>query len=619
MIPRITKGRSGYGSLAYDHGPGRRDEHDRPHRVAGNVAGRSWQQRAHAIDEHARAARPDVARPIHRTSLRLAPDDRALSEAEWRAVAESYVTQMGFERGPWEATRHGDEHLHLTVSRVGWDGQLASDGHDYARAQKACRAAERAHHLVDASTRYDRNAPQVSHGERIHAQRRGVAPERDQLREKLHAAEQESDGTRAGYERALDEAGVRYAANIASTGRMAGYRYGLGGHRDTAGEQVWLKGSQLGRDYSWTKTEARLSDRRQRAEQTPAGRVARANRISRGEQPGRERDPAAKAAPAVQPAADERLDQVLDGLHAAWTQQAGAAAQLEQLGPALRAAQADADRHQRSEAIVGPLREQAQNTREQAEATERLAQAARVRVDERAEQISAKLHEQWDAEKPAAREAAANVRAGPGGQVLGRLSGRRKDLRHDQALLDKWAGRWQPVRADLAEPGIAAQVADWSSFNAIDAPIRRYAEKQAEADCPDELRQIASAGEARQRADAAEQAHRQAREQHGDLHPARLAGQSYQCYSRRDLPRLGEQQQDARRRHDDAGARTAALSSDPAVRSQPDPDGWLAAARDSWQADYTRRRAQARDQAARDTPQASRRVRGPDRARGYGR
>jgi hypothetical protein len=596
MIPRITKGRSGYGSLAYDHGPGRRDEHDRPHRVAGSLAGRSWQQRAAALDTHAHTARPDVARPIHRTSLRLAPDDRPLHDREWRAVAESYITAMGFQGCPWEATRHGDEHIHLTVSRVRWDGQLAGDGHDYARAQKACRAAERAHRLADASARYQRGHPQVSHGERLHAERRGVPAEREQLRGRVRAAERESDGTRHGYEQALDDAGVRYAANTAATGRVSGYRYGLAGHRDPAGEQLWLKGSQLGHDYSWANTEARLDEvRRRQAEQPPAGVAV------------------------DEPGAGERLEQVLDELHAAWTQQADAGERLEALGPALRAAQADADDYRQSEAIVGPLRERARDAGARAEAAEGQAQAARTRVDERTGQIGARLHEQWDAEQPAAREAARNVRAGPGGQVLGRLSGRRKDLRHDQALLDKWAGRWQAVRADLAEPGMAAQVADWSSFNAIDAHIRSYAKQQAEADCPDEIRQIAAGAEARQIAAGAEHAHRQAREQHGDLHPARLAGQSYQRYSRKDLPRLGEQQQDAQRRHDDAGERIATLSSDPAAQAQPDPDGWLTAARDDWQNAYDRRQAQARAQAARAAPQASRRVRAPDRGPGYGR
>lgn len=260
MIPKITKGASAYGSLAYDHGPGRRDEHENPHKVAGNVAGRSWRERAIVMDEHARRARPDLARPIHRTALRLAPEDRGLPDREWRRVAERYIARMGFDGCPWEATRHADDHIHVTVSRVRWDGGLATDSHDYAKAQKACREIESGHRLQDASVRYRRSEPQITRRERDAADRRGVVPERDQLRAKVRAAEQGSGGTREGYEAALAAAGVAYRANIASTGRVSGYSYAIAGHRDSAGEEVFFKGSQLGKDYSWAKTQQRISD-----------------------------------------------------------------------------------------------------------------------------------------------------------------------------------------------------------------------------------------------------------------------------------------------------------------------------------------------------------------------
>jgi hypothetical protein len=123
------------------------------------------------------------------------------------------------------------------------------------------------------------------------------------------------------------------------------------------------------------------------------------------------------------------------------------------------------------------------------------------------------------------------------------------------------------------------------------------ARRHAEAGMPEQMAVTGGAESARAQAREAEQALRQAREQHGDLHPARLAGQSYQRYSRKDLPKLREQQQRAQHHHDGARDRIAKLVADPAVRSQPDPDGWVSAARRSWQTDYTRQRAQAREQA----------------------
>lgn len=270
MIPRISKGASAYGALAYDHGPGRRDEHTNPHKVAGNVPGRTWRERAKAIDQHARTARADVAKPLHRTSLRVSETDRALTDREWKQVANEYVQRMGFDKCPWEATRHADDHIHITVNRVQWDGKLAKTSHDYAKAQAASRHIEKRHGLEDASLKYSRARPQISKGEKESAVRRQVQPEREQLRDKLTAAERASDGTRGSYEKALTQRGVVHQANVSkSTGRVSGYSYGLDGHmaspkgeKGQPSEQVWFKGSQLGRDYTWQKTNQRLTDRR---------------------------------------------------------------------------------------------------------------------------------------------------------------------------------------------------------------------------------------------------------------------------------------------------------------------------------------------------------------------
>ena len=122
---------------------------------------------------------------MHRTALRLAEDDRRLTDREWRKVAERYVKEMGFENCPWTAMRHGEEHIHITVSRVQWDGRLASDAHDFRRSHQAARSIERAHGLVDASERSNPGRPQVQSGERARAERTGQPAPRDTLRERL--------------------------------------------------------------------------------------------------------------------------------------------------------------------------------------------------------------------------------------------------------------------------------------------------------------------------------------------------------------------------------------------------------------------------------------------------
>lgn len=279
MIPRITRGSSARSALAYDFGPGRREEHENPRTVAGNVPG-DWREQADTIDETV-AAKPRVSKGIHRTSLRAAPEDRTLSDEEWGQIAQRYVQEMGVEDHPWTATRHGDDHIHLTVSRVSWEGEVQPLHRDFPKAQAACRQIEREHDLVDASQRYDRARPQVSHGERERSERLGQPSEREQLRGHIDAsaavaARSGQDGevdprtSRERFEEALSERGVSFRRNEASTGRVSGYSYGLDDHRDARGEQVFYKGSDLGKDYRWGAVQERLNER-QGTEQTRAG------------------------------------------------------------------------------------------------------------------------------------------------------------------------------------------------------------------------------------------------------------------------------------------------------------------------------------------------------------
>lgn len=260
MIPRITRGGSAYGALHYDHGPGRRDEHENAHKVAGTVGGRTWKERAHAIDQHIKTTRPEITKPIVRTSLRLAQEDRKLTDKEWRQVAERYADRMGFKDCPWEAVRHADDHIHLTISRVTWDGKVIDQRDNYKNAQTVVRGIEKKHDLINAAERYRRTG-------QAEISRNDYAPKKEALRDRITAAERASDGTRSSYESELSKRNVQYRANVSKPteknpdGKMNGYSYGERDHRDAQGEQVWFKGSQLGREHGWTATEKRLAER----------------------------------------------------------------------------------------------------------------------------------------------------------------------------------------------------------------------------------------------------------------------------------------------------------------------------------------------------------------------
>ncbi|MGW1186297.1 relaxase/mobilization nuclease domain-containing protein [Streptomyces drozdowiczii] len=264
MIANITKGKKAVGALIYDFGPGRRDEHINPRIVAGNVTGTPLQV-ARAIDHTARW-RPGITAPIWRCSLSLPDEDGILPDAQWSAIAAQFITQMGFDGAPWVAVRHGDDHIHLTVSRVDWSGQLLTDRWDYRRAREAADRLEEEHGLVRAADRFRTEGPQVRNNElEASNRRRGpdspVPPEREELRRLVREVRDASRGLgRAAFESGLADAGVQFRANEASTGRMNGYSFTVDGLVDGQGEQIWFTASKVARDLRWAQLKTVIGD-----------------------------------------------------------------------------------------------------------------------------------------------------------------------------------------------------------------------------------------------------------------------------------------------------------------------------------------------------------------------
>lgn len=304
MIANITKGRKAVGAILYDFGPGRRDEHVNPRIVAGNVTGTPMQV-ARAIDHTARQ-RPEIKTPIWRTSLSLPDEDGVLPDAQWAEIATAFVADMGFDGAPWVAVRHGDDHVHLTVSRVDWSGQLLTDRWDYRRARQAADRLEEEHGLVPARERFRAEGPQVRNNELEAARRRGRAhdtalpPEREELRRIVREVRDANRGLgRAAFESGLEDAGVSFRANVApSTGRMSGYSFTLAGWTDGDDAQVWVAASKVAKDLRWADLGKVLGD----GPATPtvpdprAELVAAARATSTGLQDGPTREELAAAA-----------------------------------------------------------------------------------------------------------------------------------------------------------------------------------------------------------------------------------------------------------------------------------------------------------------------------------
>src|SRR5450830_769399 len=161
MIAKITRGERAGDIAAYLHGPGKANEHEytlgHVRRsggivIGGNLGregrtdGASW---AADLRESA-GTRPDITKPIWQVSLRTAPGDRRLSDQQWQDAATIMAERMGYEEHPWVMVRHGEDHVHIVVSRVSDTAQVWHARQDFRAAQSAATALEKHFDLIQA-------------------------------------------------------------------------------------------------------------------------------------------------------------------------------------------------------------------------------------------------------------------------------------------------------------------------------------------------------------------------------------------------------------------------------------------------------------------------------------
>jgi hypothetical protein len=161
MIAKITRGERAGDIAAYLHGPGKANEHEytlgNVRHSGGMVIGGNLGREGHtdgtrwAADlREAAGTRPDIRKPIWQVSLRTAPGDRRLSDEQWRDAATTMAERMGYEEHPWVMVRHGEDHVHIVVSRVSDTAQVWHARQDFRAAQSAATALEKHLGLIQA-------------------------------------------------------------------------------------------------------------------------------------------------------------------------------------------------------------------------------------------------------------------------------------------------------------------------------------------------------------------------------------------------------------------------------------------------------------------------------------
>lgn len=308
MMPNITRGSRMSGLVMYLAGPGRANEHDNPHVVAGDdlvtvqvqpgktLATDDALDIANVMNRPQRLYGTEVTVPkteqdpetgerqvvgrkpagVWHCSLSLKSDEGRLTDELWQKIAGEFVEKMGFtnheepeKSSRWVAIRHGlskagNDHVHIAVQMVREDGTKANVHHDFSRAQKACNELENKYGLTVVESREQGRAPAADKpAERQRAQRQGrPQSDRYELRRRLRSA-LATASTEGEYVQHLLEAGVRVQPYYqrGSSQEVAGYRVALPPTGQGESRPFWYAPSKLDPALAWPRIQERFDGR----------------------------------------------------------------------------------------------------------------------------------------------------------------------------------------------------------------------------------------------------------------------------------------------------------------------------------------------------------------------
>ena len=284
MIAKVTRGQQPSGALRYLFGLGRYNEHEDAHVVAASASLRVMvglrptkaevEELASALDLPAVLFGTEVRGGAcwHLSLSTKAGTDRALSDAEWAAVAKAAMSRLGFEASGhrvacrWAAVRHGrssagNDHVHVVVNLVREDGELARTANDFRRLSRLCADLEGRYGLSAVEGRAKKTAmPGLTRAEVEKALRTGRAEtERAELARVVRAAVTVA-GSEAEFVRLLRDAGLAARPRYDHVGAHHVVGYAVAEEPSDGGVAVFFGGGKLVRDLSLPALRERWGD-----------------------------------------------------------------------------------------------------------------------------------------------------------------------------------------------------------------------------------------------------------------------------------------------------------------------------------------------------------------------
>lgn len=279
MIASIKKAGSNIrGLLAYLYGPGRHDEHRDPHIVAGFATlgmpdpGRdehaTLTELARHLDEPVRLRNSEPGKPVTdhvwHCPVRVAPEDRHLSDAEWAEIAERIVQATGIApvgddlACRWIAVRHADDHIHILATTVREDGRRPKLHDSGKRAGAECREIEKDYGLRRLATGDGTADRRPTQSEMHKAVRLGwEQTSREWLQDRIRAAIPHAASAEEllAY---LQADGVEVKIRRFPSGDLQGYSVARPGDLKANGAPNYIPGGKIAPDLSLPKLQALL-------------------------------------------------------------------------------------------------------------------------------------------------------------------------------------------------------------------------------------------------------------------------------------------------------------------------------------------------------------------------
>lgn len=270
MIGNTTRGDNARGLAAYLHGPGKSNEHRydpgaHGRVIGGNIAhvgdgdGHEWGRRLDRITRR----RADIKNPIVHISLSNPATDRRLSDSEWNDIVTDLLGEQGAEGNPYVVVRHADNHIHVAISRVGFDRKIWQARRDYSKTEKVCRRSEKLYGLTAVRDVIESRANPVQEINETKTERemaaKGVTSWKQEFRDSIDTGIDDIRKEGIGFDEALLRRGVEYEAS----GEGIVFSRIEVGDRGEQRNSHHISGSRLGARYTLKRLRQRVREARE--------------------------------------------------------------------------------------------------------------------------------------------------------------------------------------------------------------------------------------------------------------------------------------------------------------------------------------------------------------------